>query len=53
MNENDLTSLTDAQLLEVRDLQMSDDEQSELSDLLARNRENQLTPNDVYRLEEL
>ena len=51
MNETDLSLLTDIQLLELCNLQMSDDEQSELSDLLTQNRENQL--NDCSRLDEL
>jgi hypothetical protein len=53
MSETDLTTLTDLQLLEVCNMQMLDDEQSELSALLAQNRENQLTPNGIERLEEL
>jgi hypothetical protein len=53
MSETDLTTLTDIQLLEVCNLQMPDNEQSELSDLLAQNRESQLTPNGLERLQEL
>jgi hypothetical protein len=53
MDQNDLTRLTDQQLLEICDLQMADDEQAELSSLLARNRENQLTAADIVRLDDL
>ena len=53
MSETDLTTLTDRQLLELRNLRMSDDQQLELSDLLAQNRENQLSVKDAARLEEL
>ena len=53
MSEADLTTLTNIQLFELCNLQMSDDAQSELSALLTQNRENQLTPNDLERLEEL
>ena len=53
MQETDLTTLTDIQLLEVCNMQMPNDEQSELSALMTQNRDNQLTPNDLERLEEL
>jgi hypothetical protein len=46
-------SLSDERILELCDLQMTDKQQSELSDLLARNRESQLHPDELARLEAL
>ena len=51
MNEWD--DITDEQVLDWCDSQMTDEQQTELSELLGRNRENQLTTNDAIRLEEL
>lgn len=45
--------IADEQILDWCDMQMPDEQQVELSDLLGRNRENQLTANDAIRLEEL
>ena len=45
--------LADENVLELSDMQMTEHQQTELSDLLALNRENQLAPNDRKRLDEL
>ena len=43
--------IVDDEVLDWCDKQMSDDEQTELSELLAKSRENQLTTEDALRLE--
>ncbi|MEP7198423.1 MAG: hypothetical protein ABI874_01285 [Chloroflexota bacterium] len=51
--EPPVTALPDEQVLALCDGQLDDVTQFELSDLLARNRENQLTPMELRRLDEL
>ncbi len=48
-----IEELPDDQVLALRDIQMSDEQQEELSELLARNREHPLGDSDRVRLEEL
>jgi hypothetical protein len=48
-----VSSLSDAQVLALRDLQMDDSQQRELGELLARQREETLDGADQVRLEEL
>ena len=48
-----IESLSDERVLELCDLQMTDAQQAELSELLARNRENQLSGDDLAHLETL
>ncbi|MCB9078191.1 MAG: hypothetical protein H6631_11400 [Anaerolineaceae bacterium] len=51
--ETPLESLSDSQILSLCELQMAADQQEEMSRLLALNRENQLSPSEQQRLEEL
>ena len=51
--ETPLESLSDSQILSLCELQMAADQQEELSRLLALNRENQLSPAEQQRLDEL
>ena len=48
-----IEELPDDQVLALRDMQMSDDQQEELSELLARSREGTLGDHDRGRLDEL
>jgi len=52
-DEQPIEILPDDQVLALAGLQMSDDLQEELSNLLARNREGQLTPPEHTRLDDL
>ncbi|MBI5879762.1 MAG: hypothetical protein HZB53_19120 [Chloroflexi bacterium] len=52
-SESSVDTLPDDQLLSLCDLQMAPDQQTELSDLLERNRERSLRPGDEQRLDEL
>ncbi len=52
-SEPPLESLPDDQILALCDLQMEAEQQEELDDLLARNRESQLNQAELDRLEEL
>lgn len=51
--ETPLESLSDSQILSLCELQMAADQQEEMSRLLALNRENQLSPSEQQRLDEL
>jgi antitoxin component of RelBE/YafQ-DinJ toxin-antitoxin module len=48
-----LDSPPDARILEICDMQMPLDQQAELTDLLAKNREDQITVHERQRLDEL
>lgn len=52
-DELPVEALSDERVLELCDLQMTPEQQEELSDLLARNREGQLQGNDYAHLESL
>ena len=52
-SELPVEALPDERVLALRDLQMSDEQQAELSDLLARHREHPLEGPDRMQLEEL
>lgn len=53
VTELPVESLSDEEVLALCDLQMKDEQQEELSDLLARNREGELTHEQRARLDEL
>lgn len=52
-NELPVNLLADENVLELSEMQMSEQDQEELSDLLELNRENLLAPHDRKRLDEL
>lgn len=53
VNELPVESLSDTELLELTELQLSDEQQAALSELLERNRENSLNGQDRRHLDEL
>lgn len=53
ISERPVTTMSNEAVLKLTDMQMSDYQQEELSNLLELNRENKLTPGDRKRLDEL